>query len=269
MSLNRSVCATYELRGQFSPDFLLCEGGGGGPATHIIIPFVIFLFHHDVAWTILTIGLGEMTKVIIWFILLPHFEDFFLLFRTFETMAGSFIGVWLISGGLGMLTSYLFTQSLAAPILLPLTETNWKHRWRYYVPLYAVTLVYLLGFWVHPPGCENYVPGACINYGFMLATVLHVAFAILTIQWWLVNGRSKKRIWDPAHFTSTRRWWFLGGWISFVLFIGIQNWEPIIPIFFFPLIGQWAQVWLALAIWISVWLVVVRLWYHRPRTAFT
>jgi len=103
--------------------------------------------------------------------------------------------------------------------------------------------------WVTPAGCDWVEPYACTNVGLIISVASQLALVALGGLWLLRGKEAERHIWRPGGASRRRVSAFFGFWFCYILLVGAQNAQPAVPVWFFPLIGEWAQVWLAAGVW--------------------
>jgi hypothetical protein len=282
---DRRHCLDFQHRIGYSLDFLMCEGyryvsacylpaappplprffssseTRGWPATHSISSFLVMLFTGQfwLAW-----GLTVINEI--WEALVPSTYGLRALHGNptlGETVAGAVLGDLLLDNLMGIFSAFMLMYFFGLPGLLdPWYKRSWKaeHRpafcGRYWWKIHLTFLVLLVcnvgPLWVTPEGCDFKQPYTCTNIGFILGTLLQMALILFSAVWWLRKPDDYKYIWNPAG-VSTRRlvilffFWFLFDWL-----VAPQNYAGVVPVWFVPIIGEWAQVWLAVFVWFVI-----------------
>jgi hypothetical protein len=270
---DRSVCLDISLRQARSLDFLACEGYHGWPAVHEMFPFVLMLFLNDIPLAWVLSGIVEILEIIG-----PSLFGiqgvFFTNPSNYETHAGSILGDWLINDLSGILCAALLMRLLGVP---GLTEPWYRNRATYAGKMYpkrfhsywwkihglfaTLILSNTAACWVTPPDCDMQIPYACINIGLIINVTIQLILVALMGYWWLRTDSDYKYLWKPVGISDRTLNAFFVLWFLFILMVGLQNAQPFMPIWFIPLIGEWAQVWLAVAVWI----VIVVVYYNVTR----
>lgn len=264
---DRNVCLNISLRQPRSFDFLACEGYHGWSATHEMFPFVLMIFFNDIPMAWIFSGFVEIFEI-----LRPALFGDQALFdanpTNYETHAGAIIGDWLFNDLFGILSAALLIRLLGIPGLM---DPWYKHTWpvpnsqrprmfaKMWWKIHGLFLVFLFlniaPSWVTPEGCDLHVPYDCLNIGLIISVCGQLLVIALGGIWFLRTRDEKRDLWGPRGVSRTWLNAYFVFWFLFIFLVGAQNAQWIVPIWFIPTIGEFAQVWLATAFWIMLVLI--------------
>lgn len=261
----REICLNYSLRDPHGWDFLVCEGQPGWSATHVITCFTIMLYVGSFVPAYLFDGLIEIFEAFV----LTVFKRY-LFFRTsdsqLETLAGSLIGDWLLNDLLGTLLALLMLRVWRLPAVTAHLHNRAlprRLRYKWYAWGTVVLCVNLLTSVTWDSDCDLHYPRDCINVGLMASLAIQTVLLLAGGFGFLATKEDKKYVWRPAGVNNFTRQSFFAFWTLLVLLVGLQNAQPYVPLWFFPQIGEWSQVWLASAVWTLLFLGYHLAFYHR------
>jgi hypothetical protein len=278
---NRSVCRDYDARAQLSFDYLACEGYSGWPATHVMIPFAAMMFTGNFVlawWLAILIEPAEVLSLTLSGkgVAAGHADQL-------ETIAGSQIGdvfndllgvlcalvllrIWRLPGLLAPLHYQDVARQTAVADSDPITQAVARERalrccgpywWKQYGIGVAFVIAGVFPSLILPTDCDVFAqPYPCTNLGLIISVVYQLLLIVCMGAWWMRTATDNRYLWRAhgvAHGTSIV---LFIEWGLFVLMVGIQNAQPIFPLWLGTLYPEWAQVWVAAGAWLVLLLAV-------------
>jgi hypothetical protein len=132
---------------------------------------------------------------------------------------------------------------------------------RYWWKQHGLMLLYMISgvmpIWGIPWTCDVFAqPYQCANAGLMLSVVWQLALITVFATVAMRTKDDERYLWRPAGLARRRVTFFFVVWALFVVMVGMQNAQPLMPCWFMPPFGEWAQPWLFVGLWFLIILVL-------------
>jgi hypothetical protein len=124
--------------------------------------------------------------------------------------------------------------------------------WKQHLAAFLYIIVGFLPSFVLPEDCDVFRPNACYNVGVMISTVWQLILIICFATFWMRTKRDERYLWRPAGLSRRQVNIFFLLWALFVVMVGMQAWQPFMPLWFIPRMAEWSQVWLFTWLWVLI-----------------
>jgi hypothetical protein len=139
--------------------------------------------------------------------------------------------------------------------------------WKQHVALLLFLSVGFLPTFVLPRNCDVFSHYDCYNVGVMISVVWQLLMLTFFATFWMRTKLDERYLWRPAGLSRKEVNAFFLLWALFVVMVGMQAWQPFMPLWFIPRMAEWSQPWLFTWLWILI-IVVLRftVWRRRRTT---